>query len=570
MSTSTSIADLIITNAKVVTVDNNFSIQQAIAVKNGWIIAVGSQDEINALMGPSTKVRDLKGKTILPGANDTHMHGVYYGSTRPPLCLNLTYPGTKSITDMVEQVRKEAEKIPAGKWIKGFGWDQGFLDECKHDTSRLPRRSDFDAVSPDNPIVLVDFSAHIAVVNSKALELAGITKDTPDPGEGVMERDPRTGEPTGVFIEFPAQAMVMGVVPLLSDDEIEQAIRTVQHELNKNGVTSYTDASLGVGGNTLMGGAMGARAIDIYKKMQDEGKLSARVSIGLLMGDYGALSYDDVKKGLEELVLPDGMDPYSVRIPMLKVFADGVPMVKTAWLWEDYIGGGHGALSVPGATEEERYDHLIRIIGLAHSMGYQVGVHAIGDRASDAALDGFIKAMHDFPRGDPRHYVIHGDFVTKEWARRAAKYRVSVAMQPTIGAQIADIQELFVGVERAAYEWPTRMVLDAGVMLTGGSDTPITYPNWLTGVQDAVLRIAWGSGKVSGPDQRITVEEAIRMYTINGAWQDRMEHIKGSIEAGKLADLQVLSDDILSVAPHDIGKIQVEKTFVGGKIVYEA
>lgn len=563
-------ADLLLVNGKVITVDSRFSIQQAIAVKNGWIVAVGTDDEIKGLKGSNTQIIDLKGRPLLPGTNDTHTHAVCFGGTRPPLCLDLMYPNAKSISDMVKMLKDEVEIKKPGEWIRGFGWDLGFLEECKNDPERLPRKWDFDAVSPDNPIAFNDFSAHTLVVNSKALELAGVDKNTPDPGEGLMERDPDTGEPTGVFMEFAAQALVNTVIPLYTMDELRQAAVSAMDEMNKKGITSFTDAALGPGGNEFAGGLLGERCIEVYENLHDEGELTARVTIGLLMGRYGSISHDDLQTGLETIKLPRELNEIWLRIPTIKVFADGIPMTKTAWMWEPYLGGGYGALCVPGASDDERYEELMKIIRLAHDRGYQLAIHVVGDRASDAAVDGIVQAMHKNPRGDPRHYLLHGDNMSPECARRMAINRIGLSMQPYIKAQIADILKLSIGEERAAYNWPMRTVLNAGVVVSGSSDTPCTYPNWLLGVQAAVLRESWASGQVSGPDECITVEEAITMYTINGAWQDHMDNIKGSIEVGKLADLQVLGADILSVDPHEIGQIRVMMTLVGGKIVYES
>jgi predicted amidohydrolase YtcJ len=563
-------ADLLLVNGKVITVDSRFSIQQAIAVKNGWIVAVGTDDEIKGLKGSNTQIIDLKGRPLLPGTNDTHTHAVCFGGTRPPLCLDLMYPNAKSISDMVKMLKDEVEIKKPGEWIRGFGWDLGFLEECKNDPERLPRKWDFDAVSPDNPIAFNDFSAHTLVVNSKALELAGVDKNTPDPGEGLMERDPDTGEPTGVFMEFAAQALVNTVIPLYTMDELRQAAVRATDEMNKNGITSFTDAALGPGGNEFAGGLLGERCIEVYKNLHDEGELTARVTIGLLMGRYGSISHDDLQTGLETIKLPRELNEIWLRIPTIKVFADGIPMTKTAWMWEPYLGGGYGALCVPGASDDERYEELMKIIRLAHDRGYQLAIHVVGDRASDAAVDGIVQAMHKNPRGDPRHYLLHGDNMSPECARRMAINRIGLSMQPYIKAQIADILKLSIGEERAAYNWPMRTVLNAGTLVSGSSDTPCTYPNWLLGVQAAVLRESWASGQVSGPDECITVEEAITMYTINGAWQDHMDNIKGSIEVGKLADLQILGADILSVDPHEIGQVRVMMTLVGGKVVYES
>jgi len=182
-------ADSVMMNGKVITVDKEFSIRQAVAVKDGRIIRVGTNNEVKALIGSNTKVLDIKGKSMLPGINDSHGHPTYMGGIRPPLALDLGFPTIKTIGDMVEILRKKVETVQPGEWIRGFGWDQGYLEECKNDPAMLPRRKDIDPVSPDNPVTFTDFSGHTLLVNSKALELAGITKDTPDPEGGEIERD---------------------------------------------------------------------------------------------------------------------------------------------------------------------------------------------------------------------------------------------------------------------------------------------------------------------------------------------------------------------------------------------
>jgi hypothetical protein len=236
---------------------------------------------------------------------------------------------------------------------------------------------------------------------------------------------------------------------------------------------------------------------------------------------------------------------------------------------DQYIGGGHGALVTSGETDEDKYNELANMVFQAHRCGFQVAVHATGDRAIDAVVDSFVKAVQKKPGENKRHYVIHGDFISSESAKRLSENNLGVTMQPEIKTLIADVEDSVVGKQRSAYEWPMRTVLDAGVNLAGSSDAPVTYPNWRKGVQSAVLREAKGSGRVSGPDQCITVVEAIRMYTINGAWQDHMEKEKGSVEVGKLADFCILGEDILNVDPHEIGEIPILMTIVGGNIVYD-
>ena len=563
-------ADMVLTNAKVITVDRDFSIKEAVAVKDGKILAVGTSDDVKTFIASDTKVLDLKGKPLLPGINESHMHAPFFGASRPPLSLDLTYPTVQSIPDMVSVLKQKVAEVESGEWIRGFGWDQSTLEECRNDPSKLPRKADLDAVSPDHPVAFTDFSVHTLLVNSKALEIAGINKSTPDPPSGEMERD-ENGEPTGILKEPGAQALVAAHVPLLSREEKKTALITTLNHLNANGVTSFTDAAIGPGGEDFLYGVMSDEFVDLYQELLAEGRLSARTAVLLLLGNYGALTYEDLENGLKTYKVPRDVDKAWLQFPGIKIFADGIPLTYTSWMNEDYVSGnaGHGRTVIPGETDEEQRDNLIAMIKLVHRHGFQIGLHATGDRAIDAAVDGFVEAIEEIPGGDPRHYVIHGDFISADKAKTLTKYNCGIAMQPFISAMIADFEPTVVGEERAAYEWPMRTVLDAGANLTSNSDAPVTYPNWRMGVQAAVLREGLVSGKVSGPEECIRVEEAIRSYTINGAWQDHMEDIKGSIEAGKVADFCVIGDDILTVDPHKIGEIPVLMTIVGGKVVYD-
>lgn len=564
------ISDLALINGKIVTVDGNFNFAEAVAIKGDKIIAVGSNEEIKEFISShGTEVLDLKGKAVFPGINDSHGHTTYLGGVRPPLALDLSYPSIKSMEDLRVALHEKAKTIQPGEWIRGFGWDQCFIEECKNDPSILPRRIDIDRVSSQNPVALIDFSGHTLLANSKALSLASINKDTTDPVGGVIERDPNTGEPTGIFKEPAAHVLISSHIPVYSREEKKEAIKTAMKDLNANGITSFTDAGLGPGGDSYVYGVMSSECIELYRELYEEGHLSVRMTILLLFGEYGTISFDDMKNGLDSFQVPSGLDPLWVQIPGVKVFADGIPPTKTAWMNEDYTDGGHGSACVPGATDEEQYNELIKLIAHAHKNGKQIGVHATGDRAIDASVDGFIKGYLEKPIDDLRHYVIHGDFLSRSTARRMAKYNFGMAMQPSIKSKIADIMPALVGKDRADHQFPMRLALDTGLNLTGSSDAPMTTLNWRLGIQSAVLRESLVSGRVSGPDQCISLEEAVKIYTINGAWQDHMEDIKGSIEAGKLADLCILEKDLFGVDPHQMHAIPVLMTIVGGNIVFD-
>jgi predicted amidohydrolase YtcJ len=562
-------ADLVIVNGKIVTVDKRFSIAQAVAIKDGRVIAVGKDEDIKKLAGENTKVLNLKGKTVLPGINDSHIHAIAFGGTRPPLALDVGYPAVKSISDIVKAVGEKVKTVKPGEWIQGWGWDEGYLQECLKDPSRHPTRQDLDSVSSNNPVCLNDFSGHVIWVNNKALELAGVTKATPIPSGGDIVKDPATGEPTGLLKELAAEGLVMRVITTLTREQKREAILTAMKELNSIGITSVTEGALGPGGGEFQGGLLGSECISVYNDLCNEGKLSVRVNILLLFGEYGALSFRDIQKGVSYLGLHTGFGSEWLRIAGVKLFADGIPPSKTAWMHEEYVSGGSGGLVIPGETDEERYDELIKMIVHVNRHGFQLGIHATGDRAIDACVDGYIKALEEHP-WDARHYVIHGDFTTPECIKRMARHNIGVAVQSGIKWTTSDFMDNLVGEKRSAWQWPLKALLDGGVHFSNGSDAPVNYPNWKQGIEAAVLRESKATGKVSGPEQCISREEAIRSYTIEGAWQDHMEDIKGSIEVGKLADLCVLDEDILTVDPHQIKDIRTLMTIVGGKIVYDA
>ncbi|MFD0887660.1 amidohydrolase, partial [Streptosporangium algeriense] len=273
-------ADLILVNGDVLTVDAGFSVAQAVAVRDGRILAVGETAEIEALAGPETRVIDLAGRTLLPGINDSHLHGAAWGLTRPPFALSVGYPAVRSIADITETVRRATETTPEGEWITGLGWDLGYLDEVLADPSRRPHHSDLDAVSPDHPVALTDFSAHMLWVNSKALEIAGITRETVSPPGGVIEVD-ADGEPTGILKEA-AQALVQGLIPVASVEQRKEAIREAVAALHAEGITSYTEPGLGPGGTQILGGGLSTESLDAYIELARAGELAARVRVLLL------------------------------------------------------------------------------------------------------------------------------------------------------------------------------------------------------------------------------------------------------------------------------------------------
>lgn len=562
-------ADLIIINGKVITVDRNFSIAEAVAVKGGKIVAVGENDNVKALADRQTEILDLEGKSMLPGINDAHIHAALYWGSRPPVVLDVGYPAVKSIRDIVNAIGKKTKEIKPGKWIRGTGLNLDTLVECKRNPVRYPTRWDLDLVSPVNPVCLgvIPFTIgeHVTWLNTRALELVGITKDTPAlPGCDIVKA-PATGEPTGLLKGAPLGELVTRAIPGLTREQKRKALLTAMKELNSLGITSITEGALGPGGTGYQGGLWDAECIDVYNDLSNESRLTLRVGIMMLLTPYGSYSPEALYEGLPQLGESTSFGNDRLKMAGIKLFADGIPLNKSAWMYKEYVGGGNGRLVFPGETDKERCNELMNIVTYSHKLGVRVGIHVTGDRAIDACIDSFMKAEQEEPKG-LRHYLIHGDFVSAEGAKRMVEHNIGVSVQPALGGIVTNFLPHSVGMERAAKYGCLRPMLDAGVHVAGGSDAPVTYPDWKASVQSIVSRNYNPEGE---PARHVTVEEAIRMYTIEGAWQDRAEDIKGTIEEGKLADFCVLDEDILTVEPHRIKDIRTLMTIVDGKVVYD-
>ncbi|MFF9144673.1 amidohydrolase [Streptomyces sp. NPDC014861] len=560
-------ADLVFVGGRVVTVDAEFSVAEALAVTGAVISAVGTRQDVAPFVGPDTRVVDLAGATLLPGINDSHLHGCAFGMSTPPLSLDLSHPAVASLADVAASVREAVGRTPAGQWITGHGWDTGYLDECVADPSRQPSRADLDAVSPDHPVVLYSFSGHATWVNSQALALMGVDRDTVAPPGGAIVADAE-GEPTGLLHEG-AQALVQNALPPLGRRERTEAIRSTLATLAGLGITSYTEPGLGPGGDGIMRGALGAETLDVYRRLLADGELTARVGV-LVLPTGMASTAEEFARNLDALAgTTVGDDPRRLAVHGVKVFADGIVPNKTAWMHEPYVGGGCGSLCVGGDIDDERVGEIRAMVRHAHAAGHQLGVHATGDRAIDTVADAFAEAAAAHPRDDARHYVIHGDFLTAHSMKVLAAHGYGVNMNPTIKWTVADMEEDFVGAGRAAYAWPYRDAIDAGVRVASGSDAPVTHPDWRQGVATMVLRESKAAGRVSGPEQRIALAEAIRTYTIEAAWQDFADDWKGSLEPGKVADLCVVAGDLLGADPHTIPEMPVVLTVMDGRIVHD-
>ncbi len=558
--------DLLITNGNVLTVDPLFSTVEAVAVKDDRVVATGATADLKSLADAHTRVMDLKGATLLPGINDTHCHISDWALTRPPFMLDTRYPIVKSIEDILKMVRNKAKLVKAGDWIQGEGWDEGYLKECLADPRRKPAKEDLDKVAPNNPVSLVEYSGHRSWANSLALKMAGINKDSPDPVGGRIDKDPQTGEPTGLLYEK-ASFHVRRLIPPWTYAQRKSAIPNAMAELNSLGITSFTDA--GVDREKL------ATYNDAYNENFKNNEWTCRANMLLMLGGFGTSNLAGIKESLKYVGCRHNFGNDWLRINGAKLVADGIPPLKTAWMYDEYIGGGTGGLTIDSNSAEEQEKDLRELITLLHKNRYQVGIHSTGARTIDVCHDQYMKCIAEDP-WDARHYTIHSDFARPETIKKVGRfgkrtgYELGMNVQSPIKWTISGLMDSLVGPEREAYHWPLRTMLDNGIHVADSSDAPVTYPDWKPGVQSAALRESKATGKVSGAEQCITVPEAIRNYTLNGAWLDHMETVKGSIEPGKLADFCVIDGDILTVEPHKISGLKTLMTIVGGKVVFDA
>nr|WP_083466694.1 amidohydrolase [Kibdelosporangium sp. MJ126-NF4]CEL18006.1 Exoenzymes regulatory protein AepA precursor [Kibdelosporangium sp. MJ126-NF4]CTQ90766.1 Exoenzymes regulatory protein AepA precursor [Kibdelosporangium sp. MJ126-NF4] len=524
--------DLVFVNGDVITMDPQRPSATAVAVRAGKIIGVGGDAETRALAGPRAEVVDLAGRTLIPGINDSHAHAAVTGLNRPPFALGLGDPAVKSVADIVAAVRQEAGRTPDGQWIRGAGWSPGQLAE-----NRPPNRDDLDPVSPRHPVCLQDRSYNLTAVNSVALELAGIKGGEP----GVIVD--AGGRPTGL-LESAAQGLVQRLLPPWGREQRKQAIQSVIADLHAEGITSFTDPGLGPGGEGLGLGTQGMESLAAYVDLARSGMLAARVSVLFLPCSQSGGSAAEMAKALAEFSPPTGLDPRRFAVRGVKLYAD------------------HGGeLTVQGKDHAARVAELTEMVRLAHAAGYQAGTHVY--RHVDTVVDAYLAAGRTHPRADPRHILIHGAQVKPESLTRIAENRIGLGPQPQSWHNVID---------RVAGQFgdsflPWRSAVDAGVRLLSSSDIPVNPPNWRLGLSVLMTREGL-SGKVHDERQRLTLDQALRTYTLTGAWQDFSEAWKGSVTPGKVADLCVLDGDLRNTPTREIPALPVALTVFDGRIVH--
>lgn len=538
------VADIVLHNAKIITMNPATSRADAIAIKDGQVLQVGTINQLRTVIGARTEQVNLRGATVLPGMNDTHVHASSWATQRPPYTLDVGYPTVRSIADIVAMVAGAVQQLPPGEWVRGSGWDQSYFAE-----GRAPTRQDLDAVSPNNPVRLGEWSFHAAWVNTRALEIAGITRDTVPPPGGVIVKD-ADGEPTGLLLEGAANLVR---APGFSAGTQLEAVQLATRELHAQGVTGFTDVGVS------------QSLANSYTDLANAGTLRQRV-VGMISGGNNVNSMTNAINGWTA----SSADPRWFSRPQVKIFADGVPTVnRTAWVSEPYIGGGTGGLTINAPTVEEQVAQLQQMILLAHQAGLQIGTHACGDRTIDVVVDAYIDAMNSDGRRDARHYVIHGDLASPAALQKMGANGIGASLNANIKWIAADGMVESLGRPRADYQWPYRSALDAGVRATSSSDAPIALPDARQSIETMVTRRGRQSGEVFGANQRISLAEAIATHTTNAAWQDHAEGYRGTLAPGMVADLTVLEGDLTRVPADEITDVPVQLTMVDGEVVFD-
>lgn len=535
-------ADLIITNAKVWTGDDAHPIAQAVAVLGERITAVGSSAEIGTLRDDHTKVIDAGGKLLLPGFNDVHVHFVEGGAGLDSVHLN----DATSQEEFARRIAAKAKVIPKGEWIRGGDWD-----ETKWPGSPLPTKDLIDSFTADNPVFLDRYDGHAALANSVALRLAGINAKTPNPAGGVIVRDAQ-GNPTGVLKDA-AKFAVLKVIPPMTQPERIAAIKRALAYAASLGVTSFQEMN---DEDTDSFADIGA-----YKELLEKGELTARV--------YVAASVADWNKEADVGVRHAFGSPW-LRIGALKGFADGSLGSRTAYFFEPYSDepGNVGLL----ANQMHPLSQMQGRITNADAAGLQLCIHAIGDRAISTILDMFSEAAKANPSSDHRFRIEHAQHMTAKDFDRFKQLNVIASVQPFQAIDDGRWAESRIGHDRASRTYAFRTFLDDGVHLAFGTDWSVAPLNPLLGIYAAVTRATLDGKNPNGwfPEQKLTVAEAVRAYTMGSAYAEFQENEKGSIIPGRLADMVVLSDDIFTIDPVKIRDTHVLTTVVGGKVVWNS
>ena len=544
MATSALTPDLILTNGQVLTVDADDKTCAAVALAMGRVVATGGSEDVLALRGPKTRAIDLKGRSVLPGLTDSHVHMSDNGvAERYKVDCRDFYTNIRSLEQILDKLREHAAGQSKGTWIVAQGSP---MQNSRMPEGRFPDRHDLDKVSLEHPIA-INFGAHLTALNSKALALAGITRETEAPAGGEIEHDPGTGEPTGMLKER-AQAIARKHFPAYSYEDRKNAIIWSGEQCLAKGVTTVHDI------------VTTPETVRAYQELAMEGRLPVRVVMMIRV-----IEAQFKPENLLNLGIGTGFGSDWVKIGGVKMSIDGGLTGRNARFSEPYVGEPCNC----GMIRIES-DELESTVDAFHKVGLRVCLHAMGDVAMDMALDVLDRSITAHPRDDHRHRIEHmgNNMVTPERIDRMKRLGILPVPNVAFLHHVAEAMNDCLGPERMKKAFNLRQMIDAGLVVTQGSDAPGYWPvDVLRDLGTAVSRQTWQGGTFD-LEESLSVDEALRMCTMTAAYSAFDERIKGSIEPGKLADLTVLSEDIYDVAPERIKDIPVDYSIVNGSLAY--
>lgn len=532
------VPDLVIINAIAHTMDTQRPLAEAVAISGNRIAAVGTTAEIKALAGSRTRIIDARGRLVLPGFNDAHVHFLAGGFQLSSVDLR----AAATPQEFTERIRRFATTLPPGKWITGGDWDHE-----RWPTNALPTRELIDAVTPNTPVFVSRLDGHMALANGVALKLAGVTRDTRDPDGGFIVREPETGEPTGVLKDA-AMNLVSKKIPASTIDEKLAAARAATEHAARLGVTSVTDMSAGAD-------------VGIYQELLRRSELKTRIYAIAPLPQWERLGATGVRAAF-------GSD--MLRVGGLKGFSDGSLGSTTALFFDPYAD----APQTRGLPADEMFPEgamLQRVLD-ADRAGLQVMIHAIGDQANDQILQIFEQVTARNGPRDRRFRIEHAQHLRKQDIPRFARAKVIASMQPYHCADDGRWAEKRIGSGRARGTYAFRTLLDTGATLAFGTDWNVAPLDPLSGIAAAVTRRTLDGKHPDGwvPEEKISMEETVRAYTVGSAYAEFADEVKGTLAPGKLADLVILDKDIFKIPPTEIESARVQLTIVDGRVVYEA
>ncbi len=537
--------DRILVNGAMHTVDDGNPTATAVAIRDGRFVAVGNDDEIRALAGSATRVEDLGGAAVVPGLIDAHNHLAATGR----MLREIQLYDTRALPEIVERVAARVRETPPGQWVVGRGWDESLLVEGRH-----PTRHDLDIVSPDHPVVIHRVWNKL-VGNSAALRAAGIDRETPDPPADVLysgsfERD-EGGEPTGLFRDR-AKDLITGHIPEPTEEDRVAGIAAACRAYNAVGLTGVAEPGLY------------PEEIRAFDRAKREGKLTVRTDMLLAAWGFGAPETEDgLQERFENLGVGGGLGDDLLRLEGIKLMIDGGMSDRTARMFDPYQDEANNRGT--WVVEPKR---LVRLIRWVHDLGWPMDIHTCGDEAQETVVQAFAQSQRENPKPWLRHRVHHAYFPTQSSLDAMAGAGISAVVSSPFLTNLGEGFVNSVGPERASRAMPMRTYLDAGVPLAGSSDSYITDFNPWVGIHAAVNRTTATGRDLGKAEEAVTPEEALRSYTLGGAYVTGREDRQGSISPSKLADLVVLDRDPLAISPAELDQVKPTATMLGGEWVF--